>query len=68
MSEDNFAVGMVNYACPICGKTANTEIIMNSKLTKKLLKKLEKLMVKLLVILVLLVKNVLLIKMKLFML
>lgn len=35
MSEDNFAVGLVNYACPICGKTANTEIIMNSKLTKK---------------------------------
>ena len=35
MSEDNFAVGLVNYACPICGKTAQTDIIMNSKLTKK---------------------------------
>ena len=35
MSEDNFAVGLVNYACPICGKTAQTNIIMNNKLTKK---------------------------------
>ena len=35
MSENNFAVGLVNYACPICGKTAQTNIIMNSKLTKK---------------------------------
>ena len=35
MSEDNFAVGLVNYACPICGKTAQTNIIMNNKFTKK---------------------------------
>ena len=35
MSKDNFAVGIVNYACPICGKTAQTDVIMNSKLTKK---------------------------------
>ena len=35
MSEDNFAVGLVNYACPICGKTAQTNIIMNTRLTKK---------------------------------
>lgn len=35
MSEDNFAVGLVNYVCPICGKTAQTDIIMNSKFTKK---------------------------------
>ena len=35
MSEDNFAVGIVNYVCPICGKTAQTDVIMNTKLTKK---------------------------------
>lgn len=35
MSKDNFAVGIVNYVCPICGKTADTAIIMNNKLTKK---------------------------------
>lgn len=35
MSKDNFAVSIVNYICPICGKTADTDIIMNSKLTKK---------------------------------
>ena len=35
MSKDNFAVGIVNYACPICGKTAQTDVIMNTRLTKK---------------------------------
>ena len=35
MSEDNFAVGIVNYVCPICGKTAKTDIIMNTRLTQK---------------------------------
>lgn len=35
MSEDNFAVGMVNYACPICGKVVDNAIIMNERLTKK---------------------------------
>ena len=35
MSKDNFAVGLVNYACPICGETAQSNVIMNSKLTEK---------------------------------
>ena len=35
MSKDNFAVGLVNYACPICGRVADSAIIMNSYLTKK---------------------------------
>lgn len=35
MSEDNFAVGMVNYICPICGKVVDNAIIMNKRLIKK---------------------------------
>lgn len=35
MSKDNISVGIVNYACPICGRVANSAIIMNSRLTKK---------------------------------
>lgn len=35
MSKDNFAVGMVNYICPICGKIVDNAIIMNERLTKK---------------------------------
>lgn len=35
MSKDNFAVSIVSYACPICGDIAQTNIIMNNKLTKK---------------------------------
>ena len=35
MSKDNFAVGMVNYICPICGKVVDNAIIMNERLTKK---------------------------------
>lgn len=43
MSEDNFAVGLVNYACPICGKVADSAIIMNNHLTKKDAKKIKEL-------------------------
>lgn len=35
MSEDTFGVAMVNYACPICGRVANSAIIMNQRFTKK---------------------------------
>lgn len=35
MSTDNFEVALVNYACPICGDIADSNIVMNSKLTKK---------------------------------
>ena len=35
MSKDNFAVGMVNYICPICGKVVDNAIIMNKRLIKK---------------------------------
>lgn len=35
MSKDNFAVGMVNYICPICAKVIDHAIIMNQRLTKK---------------------------------
>lgn len=30
---DNLEVSIVKYACPICGKTANEGILMNSLLT-----------------------------------
>ena len=33
--NDKFKVGIVNYACPVCGKVADSQIIMNTKLTKK---------------------------------
>lgn len=35
MSKDNFAVGMVNYICPICAKVIDHAIIMNQRLTKE---------------------------------
>lgn len=35
MKNDNFEVGIVKYACPICGKEVDNEVILNSKLTKK---------------------------------
>lgn len=35
MSENNFEVGLVKYACPICGREADNAIIMNSRFTKK---------------------------------
>lgn len=35
MSKDNFEVGLVKYACPICGREADSSIIMNSRFTKK---------------------------------
>ena len=35
MSEDNFAIGLVNYICPICGKVVDNVIIMNERLNKK---------------------------------
>lgn len=35
MSEDNFAIGLVNYICPICGKVVDSAIIMNERLNKK---------------------------------
>lgn len=35
MKNDNFEVGIVKYACPICGKEVDNEVIFNSKLTKK---------------------------------
>lgn len=35
MKNNNLEVGIVKYACPICGKEVNNEVIINSKLTKK---------------------------------
>lgn len=35
MENDNFEVGIVKYACPICGKEVDNDVILNSKLTKK---------------------------------
>lgn len=35
MKNDNFEVGIVKYACPICGKEVDNNVILNSKLTKK---------------------------------
>lgn len=35
MKNDNFEVGIVKYACPICGKEVNSDIIINNKFTKK---------------------------------
>lgn len=34
MSKDNFAIGIVNYICPICTKVIDNAIIMNPRLTK----------------------------------
>lgn len=42
MSKDNFAVGMVNYICPICGKVISYGIIINRRLTKKDAEKVHK--------------------------
>lgn len=42
MSKDNFAVGMVNYICPVCGKVIDHAIIMNQYLTKKDAEKVRK--------------------------
>lgn len=41
MSKDDFKVGLVKYACPICGREADSAIIMNSRLTKKDAKAIE---------------------------
>lgn len=35
MNENNFEVAIGNLVCPICGKTVESTIIMNTKLTKK---------------------------------
>lgn len=35
MSTDNLYVGMVHELCPICGKSMNHSVILNTKLTKK---------------------------------
>lgn len=35
MENYNFEVGIVKYACPICGKEVDNNVILNSKLTKK---------------------------------
>lgn len=35
MSKDNFAIGLVNYICPICGKVVDNAIIMNERLNEK---------------------------------
>ena len=43
MVENNFAVSLVNYACPICGKQADNAIIMNSHLTKESAKQVDEL-------------------------
>lgn len=43
MSKDNIGVGIVNYACPICGRVANSAIIMNTRLTKKNAEKVKEL-------------------------
>lgn len=40
MSKNNFEVGLVNYACPICGNVTDSAIIMNNKLTEKEAKKI----------------------------
>ena len=40
---DNLGVALVNYACPICGKTAESGIIMNSLLTETSKKSVENL-------------------------
>lgn len=39
--NDTFKIGIVNYACPVCGKVADSQIIMNTKLTKKEADKIE---------------------------
>ena len=43
MLENNFAVSIVNYACPICGKQADSAIIMNTHLTKESAKQVDEL-------------------------
>lgn len=43
MLENNFAVSIVNYACPICGKQADSAIIMNTHLTKENAKQVDEL-------------------------
>lgn len=35
MKNDNFEVGIVKYACPICGKEVDNNVIINNKFTKK---------------------------------
>lgn len=35
MPKDTFSVAIVNYACPICGRVADSAIVMNQRLTKK---------------------------------
>ena len=43
MSKDNIEVAMVNYACPICGRIADSSIVINSRLTKKCAKEVKEL-------------------------
>lgn len=43
MSKDNFAVAMINYACPICGRIADNTIAINSSLTEKSAKEVKEL-------------------------
>ena len=40
---DNFKVALVKLLCPICGREADNEIIINSKLTKEVANEVEKL-------------------------
>ena len=35
INKDKFAVSLVNLACPICLSTSESEIVLNTKLTKK---------------------------------
>lgn len=35
MDINNFEVAMGNFVCPVCGKTVESTIIMNTKLTQK---------------------------------
>lgn len=39
----NFETAIVKYLCPICGKVAQEDIIMNSKLTQKYAEEVKKL-------------------------
>lgn len=43
MSDNKLGVALVKEACPLCGKTEDGPIIMNTRLTNKMARKVEEL-------------------------
>lgn len=43
MSKDNIGIAIINYACPICGRIADSAIAMNKRLSEKYAKEVKEL-------------------------